>query len=73
MTETTTVREMKLQQHMETIKKFAEWCEREEYAAGHPKAAAHFASIAMGVESTLEEVTEQRECEKTGRLPSYCI
>lgn len=67
------VRERKLQRHMEIVKIFAEWCEGEEYKAGNPKAAAHFASIAMGIEGTLEEVIDARECEKTGKLPSYCI
>lgn len=69
-------REQKLQKELETIKTFAEWCEREFFATRGKvgkKAAANFAIIAMGAGAILEEVNEARECEKTGKLPSYCI
>ena len=69
-------RELKLQKQMETIKAAAEWAEREFFGKRGKiakQAAAHFATIAMGAGATLEEVIEARECEKTGKLPSYCL
>ncbi len=73
---TVTFGEQKLQKELETIKRYAEWAEREFFAKRGKiakQAAASFAIIAMGAGATLEEVNEARECEKTGKLPSYCI
>jgi hypothetical protein len=73
---TAIAREKKLQRQLETIKTSAEFYECEFFAKGGEiarEAAAHFATIAMGAGFVLEEVIEARECEKTGKLPSYCV
>lgn len=69
-------REQKMEQELQTIKTYAEWCEKEHHKIGTKvghEAAAHFALIAMGAEAVLTETQEEREAEKTGTLPAYCI
>ena len=73
---TVLAREQKLQKQLEAAKRYAEWAEREFFAKRGKiakEAAAAFAIIAMGAGAILEEVIEARECEKTGKIPTYCV
>ena len=68
--------EQKLQKQLEAMKSALEFYEREFFATGTEigkRAAAHFATLAMGAGATLEEVAEYRVYEETGKKPSYWV